>query len=582
MNWKISKIIAVGWLAFVTGLDIQASVSYRSVALTGEVAPGTEPGLMLGGFVDPVINAKGQVSFVAGFEGQEIGSINGTGIWSEHTGSLRLVAKEGNQAPGMEPGVLFGPIFARPLNIESGRVFFSSTLNGPGVDDIIGTSVWSKGSGALTLVYKSGDPAPGTNPGVVFFNPGSSSLGFSVNGSGQAAFFERVVGPGVDNVGGPDDEGVGANEYGLWVSAGGSLALVARNGDPAPGAGAAVVFSHSFLGVTPVLNDAGQVAFRGRLIGPGVIGPFVSGTNNIGIWSGAAGSLALVARAGDPAPDTDEGVVFRTFHSAPSLNGSGQTAFVGSLAGPGVDGANNMGLWSEGSGSLRLVVREGDAAPGTGPGVVFGQRGATLVFSRTSKINGSGQTAFKGFVTGPGVNHLNNTGVWSEGTGSLNLVAREGDPAPGLGPGVMFGDFDNDQNIIFSGTGQTAFLGSLFGPGTDDTDGLGIWLSDPNGGLNLVARKGDLFDVNDDPSIDDFRTIDVLTLMTGNNRGAGGSGGQDGRATGLSDAGQLAFRLIFTDGSSGIFVATVPEPGTVAVLGVGLLGVLRRRGPGFG
>ena len=48
-------------------------------------------------------------------------------------------------------------------------------------------------------------------------------------------------------------------------------------------------------------------------------------------------------------------------------------------------------------------------------------------------LNDAGQTAFRADLTGSGVGSTNNQGVWSEGSGSLALVARTGSQAPGGG-----------------------------------------------------------------------------------------------------------------------------------------------------
>jgi hypothetical protein len=53
-------------------------------------------------------------------------------------------------------------------------------------------------------------------------------------------------------------------------------------------------------------------------------------------------------------------------------------------------------------------------------------------------------------------------------------------------------------------------------------------------------------------------------------------GDSDVRGRGLSDQGWVSFGLTFTDGRSGVFVAT-PEPGTAALLAVGLAGLALRR-----
>jgi hypothetical protein len=58
--------------------------------------------------------------------------------------------------------------------------------------------------------------------------------------------------------------------------------------------------------------------------------------------------------------------------STPVLNHVGQVAFFANLTGTGVTGSNNEGVWRGGPGSLSLVARRGDQAPGTATGVNFG------------------------------------------------------------------------------------------------------------------------------------------------------------------------------------------------------------------
>ena len=55
------------------------------------------------------------------------------------------------------------------------------------------------------------------------------------------------------------------------------------------------------------------------------------------------------------------------------------------------------------------------------------------------------------------------------------------------------------------------------------------------------------------------------------------SGGQDGRQINLSNSGELAFQLDFSDGSSGVFTVQVPEPASAGILGLGALATLMRR-----
>ena len=167
---------------------------------------------------------------------------------------------------------------------------------------------------------------------------------------------------------------------------GNGLELVVREGDAAGmPIGANLSGFNSF---SLSLNDAGEIAFIGFLTGPGI-----NFDSNIGIFSESGGNgLKLIARTGDNAPGTQNGVYFNTF-TTPVLNGAGQIAFRGSLAGVGVDDSdgginNNTGIFSEGGGNgLQLIARAGDNAPGTPIGVNF------TGFSN-DVLNDAGETAF--------------------------------------------------------------------------------------------------------------------------------------------------------------------------------------------
>jgi hypothetical protein len=93
----------------------------------------------------------------------------------------------------------------------------------------------------------------------------------------------------------------------------------------------------------------------------------------------------------------------------------------------------------------------------------------------------------------------------------------------------------------------------LEGPGIDTTNDAGLWAISPDGYLKSIIREGSLFDVDDAPQTEDLRTVMVI------------------EDRGLNNAGQLAFHLTFTDGTSGIFVATLGLPGDLD--GDGFVGI---------
>jgi len=117
-----------------------------------------------------------------------------------------------------------------------------------------------------------------------------------------------------------------------------------------------------------------------------------------------------------------------------ALNPVGQSAYRTLLVGDSVDSSNEEGIWSEGTGSLSLVARAGDHAPGTPSEVVYSR-----LFGPA--FNSIGQTAFIAFLTGDGLDGVSNQGVWSEGSGTLSSVALTGEHAPGTSADVLFRSF---------------------------------------------------------------------------------------------------------------------------------------------
>ena len=76
---------------------------------------------------------------------------------------------------------------------------------------------------------------------------------------------------------------------------------------------------------------------------------------------------------------------------------------------------------------LRKVAETGMAAPGTEPGVVFGALTTSLNHSLLiPRMDENGRVAFMGVLAGPGIDLSNFQGMWAEESGSLRLVARNG------------------------------------------------------------------------------------------------------------------------------------------------------------
>jgi hypothetical protein len=166
----------------------------------------------------------------------------------------------------------------------------------------------------------------------------------------------------------------------------------------------------------------------------------------------------------------------------------------------------------------------------------------------------------------------NNTGgiMLMDGAGAFHKVERNGDVAiAGGAPNGSDAFFNSTSNCQINSLGQVAFMSNLTGVGVSVGAGNGsaLWVSDVDGSLLKIARTSDLFEV----APGDLRTITGIGgLVT--------SGGQDGRPINLSDSGDLAFQLDFSDGSNGVFAVHVPEPTSLlAVLAIAPLAMRRRR-----
>jgi hypothetical protein len=531
------------------------AATLRTVALSGQQVPGMPDGTVFTGFGSPVLNDAGQTAFKGSYSN---GSNFGQGVLSEGAGSLNLVGAVGQQVPGMPDGVTYYN-FPNPGRIvinDAGQTAFGAEITGPGVNFTNSEGIWSSGPDGSAPVARSGEQAVGAPAGVVYeFDSERSTRQFCFNDAGQVAFQSHLY-----------DSGAGFYiGYGIGAKRDGGLELVARKGNHAPGTPDGVNFSDlSFPGFT--LNNRGQTAFPGILTGSGV-----DETNNTGIWSEGSGSLALVAREGSQAPGMPDGAVFNSVvFSAPELNNAGQTAFASQVTGGGVDATNNNGIWLSTAGNLSLAVREGAQAPGTPSGVNFGNSTSWLA------LNDAGQIAFLAGLSGAGVSSINSLGLWSGAPGSLALVARTGDHAPGTGDGVVFrsliSPITGDLDLMLNAAGQTALVGQLAGSGINSSNLIGIWATDSHGALQLIARAGDQLEV----APGDFRTIGGLVLPFTDSQSRS-TGNADGRPSAFNNRGQLAFRATFTDGTSGIFVSNrvaIPEPSALALVAVGVVALL--------
>jgi hypothetical protein len=345
-----------------------------------------------------------------------------------------------------------------------------------------------------------------------------------------------------------------------WKSAGGVQQLLARQSEPAPGTSASfgTIWSNR-------INHAGHVAVSADL------STIESGTTpESGLWLSDGTSLNLQVKDFSPTTGGVPGTEFNIPQAMSfSMNSSAQFAFRASMRASvtaGVDTTNDNGIWSSGSGSLKLLAREGSQAPG----VISGAKYASF---DTPKLSEGGHTAFAAGLANDialGITSTNNSGIWSDASGSLQLLARAGAQAPGMPLGAVFDVFNGGRSSVdfaLNSAGHGAFLWRVTGGGTNSNNNLGLWAQDQNGKLRLVLRQGDMFEV----APGDARLITGIGFQS---QSAGG----EGLPRGFNDNHQLAVLLNFANNTSGVFVTsiTVPEPGGLALTFLAFAGFFAR------
>jgi hypothetical protein len=343
---------------------------------------------------------------------------------------------------------------------------------------------------------------------------------------GGAGSFTQLLFPAIDQ-GRVAFFGQGtSSQQGLYTWAGGPLRVLADRSTPVPGGGGSGFSSFGDFAV-----DGGSVAFTGS--GGGVNGAYVgvpggatptaiadTATAIPGVYTGTGGALATVADTGTAIPGgTGNFVGFNNVGIA-----DGSVAFVGS------GGTFQQGIYSDRAGALAVVADTSTPEPG-GSGSFF-------PFGFNASIDAVGRVAFRaGTPAG--------SGIYVDDGSTLRRVADQDTPIPdGTGRfGFAIGNPAVDGEVV------------LFrGAGAGGQDGVYVEIG---GQLFKVLAAGDALDGR----IVDFVNIDTDSL------------------SGLD----VALRAVFTDGSEGIYVTSIPEPSAGGLLAAGL-GVLaaRRRVPRTG
>lgn len=180
-------------------------------------------------------------------------------IW--HAGVDTIVAREGDQAPGMPAGAVFadssalsGFAFLTTTGLtNTGAFSFMTTFpSGPGGVTTANDRAFFTGSiGSLALALREGDPAPATLGAGVLFGEGSVSM--VMNDAGQLAFAVPLTGAVTS-----------ANDSAIMLGTPGNFVVVAREGDAVPGVPG---FTYGPIGPAGLtMNGRGHLLFTQQIV----------------------------------------------------------------------------------------------------------------------------------------------------------------------------------------------------------------------------------------------------------------------------------------------------------------------------
>ena len=510
----------------------------------------------------------------------------------------RVVAADGLPLSALQ-ATTFGasPAFDLPVIDERGQIAFRARINGGAVtplDDRVivkGTIFWD-----LQVLARGGDAAPGM-PGVALTTGTAPGLGGTIRLSpnGDVFFGSFLGGNGVTS----------ANDTALFWGGAGGLVSLAREGDPAPGTGGAALASsfNNPLASSVALNRWGRAAFQSATSGGDT-----TVANDLGWFAGTPQAIELVQRKGGVA--LGGAATIGALGALCQINDGGQLLHGATLThGPAVTVADDETLWihTPGAGDL-LVLREGDAVPGTNGAVLgnptgfwtigvgniaFTRSGQFVVVARSSAATSSPESTIarcwsarrpgprsravrearrpertdlrdreqreplhqRGRADPLPVYDLGRHGHERRrhrhldgGAGALAQIAREGSVAPETG-GALFGSLSGTQ-MSFNDRGQILFTTQLVGAGvTGPGNNTALYSYDPTVGLDLVLRGADAVTV----APGTVKTVSTFAMVPHN--------GGDGAALGFNHAGDFVLRATMTDGTGAILAG---HAGTLA------------------
>jgi hypothetical protein len=529
-------------------------VDFTEPAVSGDTAPDANAATWAT-FEDPILNNADGVAFSAMLKigsGTTTGtgtvkSSNDIGVWADDAdGNLAVVARTGTGSQGCgSPGIASSFInFGSPIYNDSGEVAFSAlvaTVSGT-VTASNDEGIWQyePGSGTFTgsLVARLDSQAANLD-GVKF----SSFTDVGLTQTAGTVIFAGLSGTGV----------TASNDFAILEgNSSADLAVKIRLGDAitystGTSTGTKTIkevtyLSEQYLAASQTrnFNASGDLA---------VSALFTDGTT--GLVKEANGTESIATLKGQPAPGIN-GATLAAF-GVPAINNSGNLAFGATLTTGvgGVTNATDTGLFAQdGNGTLQNIAQTGIA--GQAPLELPGQGSDTDSFFAFSDpvYNNNNAVAFAAVlnkVTGL-VDATNEIGLYCTSSGTLQLVARNGEQAPGCPPGAVFSSFTTYALPDVNGPnnhGGLVFIGQLqsnSAVGITESNDTGMWAVDRNNNLQLILRVGDFINGK---NVIGLNFLPYLAASDGQTRGVANGTGDLVALVTLSDKTSLILNVVY-------------------------------------
>jgi hypothetical protein len=503
----------------------------------------------------PVVNRTGDVAFSAGFElGGPVTASKDSGLFFFTGGATNVVVVEGQQEFGTATDI-------DGDGINDDKVAFASFSNLFLADRTAGDGTNADLGFIASLAGNSNDePLNKLNNKGLYRSDvaGASMREFRLNdyvndsltwndGGGFIASLNTPVREAGDNtalVTGRMSGIPAIRDSAIFAS---TRNVVVQEEDPAPNTANGIEFGE-LSGIVTV-NSADMLAFRATLRGTGV-----TAANDTALYSVAdynadptALNYRLRAREGSVVAGSDgtplAGAALLFSIGEPRLNARGRIAVLANFkpgsgvpaVSAGTDAAILSDLVSVDE-SFAIVAREGDT-PRSATGMPL--TGVRFVSFTAPALITNNAVVFTARVAGTGVTKANDLGIWLwDGTSSY-LVAREGDPAPGItATGVRFKTLGIPLANV---NGRIAFTGTLLGTGVTPANDSALWSVAEDGIIpSLRLREGDVYNFGN-VELPFERTITSINVTTG-------SGGDDGFARGMDQDGGVAVLIGLSKG----------------------------------